>query len=298
MSLPIRSLRLLRGKYALNTTRQALRLSSTPGVVHGINSRRSVMDGGQRPYDPDEDPTPRRKYIFGGALLIAIAAGVLSSIIRDKPARADTWDDKTIGNSKKDPATDVEFPTTLDLPGTPPLTLLGLGVRTVSFLGLKVYSVGFYADLNQPGFIPRLDGTAEERIEYLIRNTTCALRIVPVRSTSHTHLRDGFVRAIQSRITLAQKSGLITPEEEDALIQPMQTLKGLFPNVSLPKHKPLHAVLTAPDRSTSSRTLYFPELGRLDDSWIANEFFLSYFAGKGISPAMKQSVEEAITEIH
>lgn len=32
----------------------------------------------------------------------------------------------------------------------PELTLLGVGVRTVSFLGIKVYSVGFYADLENP----------------------------------------------------------------------------------------------------------------------------------------------------
>ncbi len=30
------------------------------------------------------------------------------------------------------------------------MTLVGLGVRTVSFIGIKVYSVGFYADLNNP----------------------------------------------------------------------------------------------------------------------------------------------------
>ena len=27
---------------------------------------------------------------------------------------------------------------------------MGVGVRTVSFLGIKVYSVGFYADLANP----------------------------------------------------------------------------------------------------------------------------------------------------
>jgi len=34
--------------------------------------------------------------------------------------------------------------------GIPPLTLVGVGVRTVSFLGIKVYSVGFYVDLDNP----------------------------------------------------------------------------------------------------------------------------------------------------
>ena len=30
------------------------------------------------------------------------------------------------------------------------MSLVGVGVRTVSFLIMKVYSVGFYADLNNP----------------------------------------------------------------------------------------------------------------------------------------------------
>jgi len=52
-----------------------------------------------------------------------------------------------------DPATFIAFPTTLRLPSKVPLpnfTLIGVGVRTVSFLGIKVYSVGFYADLENP----------------------------------------------------------------------------------------------------------------------------------------------------
>jgi len=35
----------------------------------------------------------------------------------------------------------------------PPLTLVGVGVRKVSFLGVKVYSIAFYADLNNPKLV-------------------------------------------------------------------------------------------------------------------------------------------------
>jgi hypothetical protein len=38
----------------------------------------------------------------------------------------------------------------------PPFELVGVGVRTVSFLGIKVYSVGFYADLANPKLKVRL----------------------------------------------------------------------------------------------------------------------------------------------
>lgn len=52
-----------------------------------------------------------------------------------------------------DPATSIEFPTTLRLPfkgSLPEFTLIGVGVRTVSFLKIKVYSAAFYADLTNP----------------------------------------------------------------------------------------------------------------------------------------------------
>ena len=52
-----------------------------------------------------------------------------------------------------DPASGIAFPNTLKVSSKQPLPtyeLVGVGVRTVSFLGIKVYSVGFYADLNSP----------------------------------------------------------------------------------------------------------------------------------------------------
>jgi len=99
-----------------------------------------------------------------------------------------------------DPSTSIPFPTTLQLPSKVPLptfTLVGVGVRTVSFLGIKVYSVGFYADLQSPKLhVSRLcvfqsekhiqktmylqisrSATADEKIEHIIRNSACVIRI-------------------------------------------------------------------------------------------------------------------------
>lgn len=42
----------------------------------------------KRPYDPNEDPTPRRKYVFGAAAMIALAVGIISSM--NKSVRADS----------------------------------------------------------------------------------------------------------------------------------------------------------------------------------------------------------------
>lgn len=62
-----------------------------------------------------------------------------------------------------DPATSVEFPKSLRVPSRlplPPHSLLGVGVRTVSFLGINVYSVGFYADLTSQKLKVRLSALA------------------------------------------------------------------------------------------------------------------------------------------
>jgi len=52
-----------------------------------------------------------------------------------------------------EPATSIEFPTTLRIPSKgalPEFTLIGVGVGVVSFLKIKVYSSAFYADLSNP----------------------------------------------------------------------------------------------------------------------------------------------------
>ncbi|KAB5592621.1 Chalcone domain-containing protein [Ceratobasidium theobromae] len=189
---------------------------------------------------------------------------------------------------KEDPATSIAFPTILKLEGEPEMTLLGLGVRTVSFLGIRVYSVAFYADLSKT---LRQCKNADECVELLIRTTSCALRIVPTRATSHTHLRDGFVRALQARQALRRKDGSLGIEQEEALHISLQQFKGLFPATSFKKHQPLHMVLSSPD--VKPRQLRIPLLGAVQDTWIATEFFLAYFQGT-ISPPLIEDVKQNI----
>ena len=68
----------------------------------------------------------------------------------------------------------------------------------------------------------------------------------------------------------------------------MQQLKSIFPDSPLPKHQPLHVLITRPSPFSDpySQALIFPELGRVNDGMIAKEFFLAYFEGRGRSPAV------------
>jgi Chalcone isomerase like len=111
-------------------------------------------------------PSRRRSLAWPAAL--AISAGLVSStpykIYLDSQANVveDTIGDHnfyhrqfavhTNFNLLVDPATSISFPKSMKMPEniklSSPLTLVGVGVRTVSFLGIRVYSVGFYADLD------------------------------------------------------------------------------------------------------------------------------------------------------
>ena len=106
--------------------------------------------------------------------------------------------------------------------------LLGLGIRTVSFLSIQVYIVGLYvshSDLSKlqekivhavaaPGASTLVQGEKDDLRQKLLdeqgseaiwssvlkdAELKSAIRIVPTRSTNFNHLRDGWVRMITAR---------------------------------------------------------------------------------------------------
>lgn len=140
----------------------------------------------------------------------------------------------------------------------------------------------------------------EEKIKHIIQNSACVIRIgewteyrpktginslsqVPTRTTSYTHLRDAFVRALQARVALARKEGTLSEEDAFETGGPIRKLKTLFPNTPLSKHTPLDIFLPAPIPG-QTRSLIFRDLGSIEGEWVAVEFILHYFEGDGPSP--------------
>jgi hypothetical protein len=60
-------------------------------------------------------------------------------------------------------------------------------------------------------------------------------------------------------------------------------LKSLFPSTPLEKHASLDIIMPGPSEDRQ-RTIIFRDLGRVENTWVATQFFLAYFEGKGISP--------------
>ncbi|KAF2183034.1 hypothetical protein K469DRAFT_710989 [Zopfia rhizophila CBS 207.26] len=128
------------------------------------------------------------------------------------------------------------FPRTIQLPtlsqtsGSAEYTLLGLGIRTVSFLSIQVYVVGLYVKITDlstlqnhlinsvnPTASALIPGEKEELKTVLLdaesstqiwesilsqkgpSGVEMAIRVVPTRGTDFKHLQDGWMRGVASR---------------------------------------------------------------------------------------------------
>ncbi|KAE9410729.1 hypothetical protein BT96DRAFT_912203 [Gymnopus androsaceus JB14] len=198
-----------------------------------------------------------------------------------------------------DPASGIKLPKTIKIASKTPLptlTCLGVGIRTVSILRIQVYSVGFYADLNNPDLKLEPTMTPDEKIREIVNTCACQVRIVPTRNTSYTHLRDAFIRAIGARLIESRKNGTLTEEQAVEVAAPIRKLKTLFPNTPLVKHSPLD-VLLLPPVPGKPRVLAFRDLGVIENDWVATELMLHYFEGDGLSPPLKKMVVESVKSL-
>lgn len=201
--------------------------------------------------------------------------------------------------------------------------LLGLGIRTVSFLGIQVYVVGMYVATDdiaklQRTLIKKVDPIAttlvagekdtlkskllhpevgEEIWNHVL--TTAGIRtlfrIVPVRDTDFGHMRDAYVRAVT---TQARKNH----EEfgDDEFGKAVNELKAIFGKGKVPKGKEM--VLARNEKG--GLAAWFDDgklgpqrLGSVDDERISRALWLHYLAGKHVAcePA-RTSIVEGIME--
>ncbi|WWC73246.1 uncharacterized protein I206_107212 [Kwoniella pini CBS 10737] len=235
-------------------------------------------------------------------------------------------DPKSKAAFRVDSDTNIQFP--LDLSSSlvtpsPNLSLVGLGVRKVSFLRVKVYSAGFYLDEaatkdlknvegwhtftaqhlltpptkapSDPLNAPQLSG--EELMKNLFdRPVAIAVRIVPNRNTDFGHLRDAFTRALQARQRLARTKGELTLEDEQRITESIQILKSFFPAQTVLKGK--QVVLLRPREGGLIVEFEGKILGQLNDPWIGKQLMLTYFADKEtVSEKLKEDVAKGLEEI-
>lgn len=200
-------------------------------------------------------------------------------------------------------------------------TLVGLGTRSVSFLGINVYVLGYYiatADIAelQARLVKKINPIAStlvstekddlrkklldvEESEKIWQELLQAgiparslVRVVPVRDTDFPHLRDGFMRAIQAR----------TAEEKDEQFgEAMKEFKRVFTRGKVPKQKELlmlrdrqgRLTMVFDDGKSQGRQL----LGTVDDERISRALWMNYLGGKRVaSEEAKKNIVNGVME--
>lgn len=205
-------------------------------------------------------------------------------------------------------------------------TLVGLGMRTVTFIGIQVYLVGFYVatqDIErlQHYLVKKINPLAttlipsekdalrkalreategEQTWDSILQEAGCrsAFRIVPVRDTDFHHLRDGFVRAVQAR------SSRDKAYNDEAFGAAMKDFKGFFNRGQVPKKKEL---LLSRDAQGKLVVLYGDGdhkqqkdrsvMGTVSDERLSRLLWLNYLAGNKVaSEGARENIIEGIME--
>ncbi|KAK5656855.1 hypothetical protein OQA88_4403 [Cercophora sp. LCS_1] len=235
------------------------------------------------------------------------------------------------------------FPRTLSLPSSSTAvstgtltsdgveyTLVGLGLRTVTFVNLQVYVVGYYiatADIAAlqnaltkkinpiattlvPGERDQLRAAlldpvvGEQTWDELLAHgipARSAFRVVPVRDTDFHHLRDGFVRAIQGKVPSISAS-----TDDEAFGEAMRQFRAAFNRGSVPKKKEMllvrdeKGVLSieyedggAKKKGKGERKL----IGTVEDERVSRALWLNWLAGKKVaSEPARQNIVQGIME--
>lgn len=202
--------------------------------------------------------------------------------------------------------------------------LVGLGIRTVSFLSIQVYVVGLYiavpdiAALQErlvrildpvattlvPGERSRLKDIlldpqkGEEVWNEILRDAglRTAIRIVPTRNTDLQHLRDGFVRGITARTRHLDsiKAESFSDDAFGAAVAQFKTIWGGGARKNVPKGETLLMARDAQGRMAvwlENKRGDSVRLGAVDDERVSRLIWLGYLGGKTVSSeGARQSV--------
>lgn len=201
-------------------------------------------------------------------------------------------------------------------------TLIGLGIRTISFLRIQVYVMGLYVrttDLTslQAKLIHNVNPSAstlipseKEDLQARLLNAQTSMeiwnsllqipgiktawRIAPTRGTDFTHLRDGWINGINKRTTEAKKKSGNVPSEYDRedFGDSIRAFMSIFKGGKAPKGSVMILsrsasggldVFFAAKPGTGGQEQETQLLGSVGDERISKLIWLNYLAGDKVS---------------
>lgn len=185
--------------------------------------------------------------------------------------------------------------------------LLGHGVRSVTFLGFKVYGIGLYIDQKSQPVVLRVirAATAEKDLQTIMKDPETSanvinqlldehinytVRISPVRNTDFGHLRDGLVKSVLAS-SVAKANKETVGEGLEQLRAVFQGHKGSVPKnhvLWLEYHQDRLFVTYENTKSGEIRPM-----GQVSNSMVGRVLLLQYLHGqKPLSAPLRDSCVE------
>lgn len=176
--------------------------------------------------------------------------------------------------------------------------LVAWGVRTISFLRIQVYNVGLYIPENEYVVLPTytLSNITSEPWSTFIRilSYPLILRIIPVRNTDYSHLRDGFIKSITARL----KKYPDNDERKEFVEKSIVEFKGLFPKSKLKKGDVLSIMQDGPSLRLFEGGNMGEKLGSVRNDDLARGLMDAYLVGENVvSPDLQKKLRAKILEI-
>eukprot|EP00053_Salpingoeca_punica_P019874 m.203927 g.203927 ORF g.203927 m.203927 type:complete len:308 (+) comp17740_c2_seq1:3118-4041(+) len=185
----------------------------------------------------------------------------------------------------EDPLSHVRHPPTLRVAVFPtPLTLVGVGTRTVTFMRFQVYSAGLYvqpdgvrkaARAHPPTDASTTSGELSMQFLEQLYQQPRALRVSPVREAEFSHLRDGFARALETRVPSS-----LSPDDKAKCADDIKVFKQMFPRGAFKIGEELVF-------SVKGDEMFFEyqgqKVGQLKSGFVCRTLFSSYLEKNAVS---------------
>ncbi|KAI9468113.1 MAG: chalcone-flavanone isomerase-domain-containing protein [Benjaminiella poitrasii] len=245
----------------------------------------------------------RNRFLLGGCAATGAAFFLYSQQKSDAVVYAEA--PPPAADTVEDPATNISFPLYLRMSKNEKewKMLVGLGVRSVSFLNMNVYVVGLYMKTDDMDKLRKLAGWKEfDKSKFLTDSELAeqfaeqpydlSIRLVPTRATNTQHLRDGFLRNLMQRM----KDQQLSESEEKEVLAALQDFKSNF--VSMRVKKETVFVFTKTAEGGLKMEYEGRDLGTVMNPWLAKNFIMTYLNPQApSSPAALNDIAEGFERL-
>jgi hypothetical protein len=215
-------------------------------------------------------------------LPVALAAIALSSLLCATTAFADT----------KESSTGIQFKDALSPAGAAgSLSLLGVGVRTKTFLKVKVYAAGLYADTSALKAVltpyrgkPAGDLAKDAEVRKLMLGDGFekSIRLVMARDVDGEDMAEAFSESVEPRVA----------RQGAAAVRALATFKGYFKMDEVKEGSDL--IFTWGKGGKLTTAIAGRTMGTIDSEPFCRALYEVFLGSGAVSPALKSSVYKGV----